>query len=73
MVSEPKIIKSSGDAQKVKEERRNNMKTIIKDVLSCKSLRDGVKQALTAILIAVLERIVISLRGGKHEVYYIDS
>jgi len=49
------------------------MKTIIKDVLSCKSLRDGVKQALTAILIAVLERIVISLRGGKHEVYYIDS
>ena len=67
MVSEPKIIKSSGDAQKVKEERRNIMKTIIKDVLSCKSLRDGVKQALTAILIAVLERVIVALKGGERD------
>ena len=48
------------------------MKTILKDVLSCKSLRDGVKQALTAIVIAVLERVIESLRG-KNNVYYIDS
>ena len=49
------------------------MKSILKDVLSCKSLRDGVKQALTAIVIAVLERIIVSLRGGKNDVYYNDS
>ena len=43
------------------------MKTIIKDVLSCKSLRDGVKQALTAILIAVLERVIVALKGGERD------
>ena len=39
------------------------MKTILKDVLSCKSLRDGVKAALTAIVVAVLERMIMALKG----------
>ena len=44
------------------------MKTIIKDVLSCKSLRDGGKAALTAIVVAVLERMILALKGeGKGE------
>ena len=44
------------------------MKTILKDVLSCKSLRDGVKAALTAIVVAVLERMILALKGeGKGE------
>ena len=41
------------------------MKTILKDVLSCKSLRDGVKAALTAIVVAVLERMIVALKGGE--------
>ena len=37
------------------------MKTIIKDVLSCKSLRDNVKMAVASLLIAILERLIATL------------
>ena len=47
------------------------MKQILKDVLSCKSLRDNVKQALIAIVVAILERMIVALKGGNH-VRYID-
>ena len=49
------------------------MKTIIKDVLSCKSLRDGLKQALTAILIAVLERMVTALKGEDSHAFGVGA
>jgi len=34
------------------------MKTILKDVISCSTLRAKVKTAIAAILIAILERII---------------
>ena len=48
------------------------MKQIFKDVLSCKSLRDGLKQAILAIVVAILERTIIALKGGTNNVRYID-
>ena len=45
------------------------MKNIIKDVLSCKSLRDGVKAALAAIVVAVLERVILLLKGEDGNVH----
>ena len=48
------------------------MKQIVKEVLSCKRLRDGVKQAFVAILVAILERMIVALKGGSGSVHYID-
>jgi hypothetical protein len=37
------------------------MKTILKDVISCHTLRAKVKAAVAAILIAILERMITAL------------
>ena len=43
------------------------MKTILKDVISCSTLRAKVKAAIAAILIAILERIIstVDTWGGN--------
>ena len=45
------------------------MKNIIKDVWTCKSIRDGIKAIWVSIWIAVLERMIMALKwetkGGE--------
>ena len=60
------------DGFPVQEIEVKYMKQIFKDVLSCKSLRDGLKQAILAIVVAILERTIIALKGGTNNVRYID-
>ena len=43
------------------ERYTNIMKTILKDVISCNTLRAKVKAAVAAILIAILERMITAL------------
>ena len=41
------------------------MKQIFKDVWSCKSRRDGIKAIWISIWVAVLERMIVALKGGE--------
>ena len=41
------------------------MKNIIKDVWTCKSIRDGIKAIWVSIWIVVLERMIVALKGGE--------
>ena len=69
---DPGIPQTVRDGFPVQEIEVKYMKQIFKDVLSCKSLRDGLKQAILAIVVAILERTIIALKGGTNNVRYID-